>query len=67
MGKVDCLAGKTYFVNNKKTPKTPEIMENFSDRLTLEGAGGQTNDIRSTFRVPLKIFGYNDSKYEITL
>ena len=28
-------------------------MDNFSDRLTLEGAGGQTDDTRSTFRPPL--------------
>ena len=49
--KVDHLAGKTYFV--KKT-KTPKIMDNFSDRLTLEDAGGQTDDTRSTFRPPLK-------------
>ena len=30
--------------------------------LTLEGAGGQTDDTRSTFRVPLKTLGYNGSK-----
>ena len=35
---------------SKKTPKAPKIMDNFSDRLTLEGAGGQT---------PLKSLGYN--------
>ena len=29
-------------------------MDNFSDKLTLEGAGGQTDDTRSTFKVPLK-------------
>ena len=29
-------------------------MDNFLDRLILEGAGGQTNDTRSTFKVPLK-------------
>ena len=52
--KVDRLAGKTYLVQ-KKTPKTPKIMDNFSDRLTLEGAGGQTDDTRSTFRPPLKV------------
>ena len=28
-------------------------MDNFSDRLTLERAGGQTGDTRSTFRPPL--------------
>ena len=63
---MDRLAGKNYFVQ-KKHLKTPKIMDNFSDRLTLEAAGGQTDDIRSTFRVTLKILGYNDSKYEITL
>ena len=36
-------------------------MDNVSDMLTLEGAGGQTDDTRSTFRVPLKTFGYNGS------
>ena len=35
------LAGKTYFVK-KKT----KIMDNFSNTLTLEGAGGQTDDTR---------------------
>ena len=37
--KVDRLAGKTYFVKRKHL-KTPKIMDNFSYRLTLEGAGG---------------------------
>ena len=32
-------------------------MDNFSDRLTLEGAGGQTHDTRLTFRVPLEALG----------
>ena len=33
-------------------------MENFSDRLTLEGAGGQTDHTRSTFRPPpAKVWG----------
>ena len=50
-GKVDRLAGKTY-VSQKKHLKTPKIMNNFLDRLTLEGAGGQTDDTRSTFRPP---------------
>ena len=50
--KVDRLARKIYFVQKKQ--KKPKIMENFSDRLTFEVAGGQTNDTRSTFRVPLK-------------
>ena len=31
---------------------TPKIMDNFSERLTLEGAGGQTDDTLSTFRPP---------------
>ena len=38
-------------------------MDNFSDRLTMEGAWGQTDDTRLTFRVPLKILGYNGSNY----
>jgi len=57
--KVDRLAGKTYCVQKKR--KTPKIMDKFSDRLTLEGAGDQTDDTRSTFRVALKILGYNGS------
>ena len=48
--KVDRLARKTYFVKKK----TPKIMDKFSYRVTLEGAGGQTGDTRSTFRVLLK-------------
>ena len=46
---------------SKKNLKTPKIMDNFSDRVTLEGAGGQTDDNRSTFRTPLKSLGYNSS------
>ena len=60
--KVDRLAGKIYFVQ-KKHLKTPKNMDNFLDRLTLEGAGGQTGDTRSTFRPPLKSLGYNRSHY----
>ena len=30
-------------------------MDNFLERLTLEGAGCRTNDTRSTFRPPLKV------------
>ena len=57
--KVDRLAGKTYFVQ-KQHLKTPKLIDNFSDRLTLEGAGGQTHVTRSTFRPPpLKILGHN--------
>ena len=41
--------------------KTPKIMDNFWDGLTLEGAGGQTGDTRLTFRPPLKSLGYNRS------
>ena len=41
--KVDSLAREAYFVK-KKNPKTPKIMDNFLDILTLEGAGGQTYD-----------------------
>ena len=36
-------------------------MDNFSDMLTLEGAGGQAGDIWSTSGVPLKTCGYNGS------
>ena len=38
-------------------------MDNFSDRLTLEGAGGQTDDTRSTFWVNLKTLGYDGSNW----
>ena len=54
--KVDHWSGKIYFVKKKA-----KIMDNFLDMLTLEGAGGQTDDTRSTFRVPLKTLGYNGS------
>ena len=54
--KVDRWSGKIYFVKKKA-----KIMDNFLDMLTLEGAGGQTDDTRSTFRVPLKTLGYNGS------
>ena len=56
--KVDRLAGKIYFVKKKK-----KIMDNFSDMLTLEGAGGHPDDTRSIFRVPLKTLGYNAILY----
>ena len=55
--KVDRLARKTYFVKKK----TPKFMDNFSDRLTLEGAGGQTGDTRSTFGPLMKSLGHNRS------
>ena len=58
LAKVDRLVRKTYFVQ-----KNTKIMDNFLDRVTLEGAGGQTDDTRSTFRVPLKTLGYNGSNY----
>ena len=48
-------------LSRKKKRKAPEIMENFSDMLTLEGVGGQIDDTRSTFRVPQKTLGYNGS------
>ena len=37
---MDRLAGKIYVVQ-KKHLKMPKIMDNFSDRLTLDGAGGR--------------------------
>ena len=61
---MDCLAGKTYFVQ-KKHLKMPKIMDNFSDRLTLEGAGGQTNYTRLTFRHPPENFGVERLKLAI--
>ena len=38
-----------------------KITNNLWDILTLKGGGRQTVDIRSTFGVPLKSFGYNGS------
>ena len=55
-GKVDRLAGKL-ILSKKNHLKTPKIMDNFSDRLTLEGAGGQTDHTMSAFRPPLKSLG----------
>ena len=46
------MAKWTIWPGKLKHLKTPKIMDNFSDRLTLEGAGGQTGDTRSTFRPP---------------
>ena len=34
-----------------KKPKTPKIMDNFWDMLTLEGAWGQTDDTRLTLTI----------------
>ena len=47
LAKVDRLVRKTYFVQ-----KNTKIMDNFLDRVTLEGAGGQTDDTRSTLVPP---------------
>ena len=44
LANVDRLARKTFFVQ-----KNTKIMDNFLDRVTLEGAGGQTDDTRLTF------------------
>ena len=59
LAKVDPLAEKFNFV--QKNQKTPKFMGNFWDMLILEGAGGQTEDTRSTFMIPLKSWGYNGS------
>ena len=40
-------------------------MDSCSDRLPLEGAGGQTGDTRSTFRPPPKKFGVQPFKLAI--
>ena len=37
-------------------------MDNFLERLTLEGAGCQTDDTISTFRPPLKTLGHKGSR-----
>ena len=47
--KVYCLAGPIYFVKKKR--KTPKIMDNYSERLTLEGAGAKP-------RTPGQLLGY---------
>ena len=47
-----CMTWPGKLILSKKHLKTPKLMENFSDRLPLEGAGGQTGDTRSTFRPP---------------
>ena len=39
------------------------MMDNFSDLLTLEGAGRRRNDTWSTSMIPLKTWGYNGSNY----
>ena len=56
--KVDRWSRKIYFLKKKA-----KIMDNFLDMLTLEGAGSQTDDTGSTFRVPLKTLGYTGSNY----
>ena len=47
---------------SKKNQKRLKSWTTFSDRLTLEDAGGQTDDTSSTFRPPLKSLGYIRSK-----
>ena len=37
------------------------MLGNFWDILTMKGAGRLTVDTNSTFRVPLKLLGHNDS------
>ena len=44
--------------------KNPKIMNNFSDMLALEGAGGQTGDFWSTSGLRLQTWRYNGSKLE---
>ena len=55
--KFDCLAGKFNFV--KKKTKTPKIMDNFSDMLTLEGCGRRRNKTMLTLGFLLTNLGYN--------
>ena len=43
--------------------KKPKIIDNFSDWLSLEGSGGQTDETRLTFRVPLKIFSHGKNSF----
>ena len=58
--KVDGLAGKTDFLQ-KKGLKMACFGGHYSGRVTLEGAGGQTGDLQSTFGAPLKSLGHNAS------
>ena len=46
---------------SKKAPKTLKMMDNFSDILSLEGAGPRPNDTRLTIRFLLTNLGYNGS------
>ena len=44
--KVDRLATKIDFFNKKETQKTPKIVDNFLEMLTLESVGRQTDDTK---------------------
>ena len=54
--KFDSLTGKFDFV--KKKPENTEIIDNFSDMLTLEGSGRRRNKTRSTLGFLLTNLGY---------
>ena len=53
--KLTVWPGKLFFLKRKYL-KTPKTMDNFADRLTLEGTGGQTDDTRSTLVPPWKVW-----------
>ena len=46
---------------SKRNPQNTENHGQLFGYADLEGAGGQTDDTRSTFRVPMKTLGYNGS------
>ena len=48
--------GRKIYFDQKNLKKHQKVMDNFSDRLTLEGAGDQTGDTWWTFSL-----GYNRS------
>ena len=61
------MAGKIYFVQLRlgKKNENSKIVDNFSDMLTLECAGRQTDQTRSTFRRPLKTLGFKQFKLAV--
>ena len=57
--KVDRLVGKTYLVQ-KKIKNSLFSVAKYRHHLILRGSGGQTVDTRSTFGVPLKLWGITE-------
>ena len=68
---MDGWMNSPYTVTTTRAPavlKTPILMDNFSDRLTFEGAGGQTDDTENFQRenfsgqVPMEFLRIQDSE-----